>query len=43
MLTLLNHPILSEAIAGVIGYGAGEKAVETVKSRIQAIADLEVA
>jgi predicted nucleotidyltransferase len=43
MLTLLNHPILSEAIAAVIGYGTGEKAVETVRSRIQAIADLEVA
>ena len=43
MLTLLNHPILSEAIAAVIGYGTGEKAVETVKSRIQAIADLVVA
>lgn len=42
MLMLFNHPILSEAIAAVIGYGTGEKAVETVKSRIQAIADLEV-
>jgi hypothetical protein len=27
----------------VIGYGAGEKAVEIVKSKIQAIADLVVA